>query len=176
VPRSTITLPDAGGTQLDTFVPTGESAHREVHRIGGSEPAEIGDVLNTGPPNTAYGVVVRPLAVEDPLPLHQSSTTLAAGASTDLDFNAPGVTGKLMHVAVASSVACRWVIKKKTAGTTIAVLFTSTRCPNAEYRPPSPEFHTVSSDGFRITVTNLEPVNIEATNGEVYATCCIDQG
>lgn len=112
----------------------------------------------------------------------KTSANLAAGASVNLDSvvipNAK--TGKCSQVTLSSSVACKWELKKSTAGvdTTLDVIFTSGNTGNApshEWEPPHRDYASLAGNGvntfFRVTATNLDAHN--AAN--VYATFFFDE-
>lgn len=156
--------------------------HREVDRLGGTNPLEIAEVRGTDPTVLDHGLVVRqapPDAIRiDPA----SSIDLAQGASVDLDATtiASGFTGKLLKVEVASTVACQWEIKTRDGAVLVTkhTFFTGglASSPSWTYRPSSKEGITLLGAGidenFRVTATNLEG---SPKAGDVHATIEWDQ-
>ena len=122
-------------------------------------------------------ILVAANPVRDPL----MAAALAAGASVDLDASTIAVakTGKLVEVFVASSVACKWIVKTRDGGIelTLGVLFTGglTGDPNDSFQPPDKGFCTLLGNGvdenFRVTVTNLDA----RFAADVYATVFWDE-
>ena len=126
-----------------------------------------------------HGMVVRPLGVVGPVRDALSTASLAAGSSANLDGTtiASGKTGKLMAVTVASSAACKWVIKSRDGAIelTFAVLFTGGMRLTESWGSPDKRFTVLLGNGvdenFRVTVTNLDKANA----ADAYATIFWDE-
>ncbi len=173
---------DGIGKRVDTESLTVNAleVHRERDQIAGAGALEIAEVLNTDPTGTDYALAVRQTPPESFTVDYVTSSSLAAGASVDLDATtiSAASTGKLMQVLVGSSIPCRWDIKTRDGAVEVvkAVLFTSGitgGIPSDKYRPESKEGITLAGAGvdenFRVTVTNLGTVAvIEAA--DVHAT------
>lgn len=163
---------DGAGKKVETWTidNSGTEYHREVDRIGGAHPNEIVAVKNSDPDAAAYGAIVRPALAIFPIISPQSSSNLAAGASTNLDsiIIANATTGNLQRVTVASSAPCKWTIQKSSGGVpiTIDVLITSGvngTCPTLQWEPPDKSFATQAGNGttsfFRVVAVSLEARN-----------------
>lgn len=177
-----IQLPvDGIGKKLDADQLTvgTETVYRERDRIAGDSAAELADVRNSDAAPTDFGLAVRPIDVVSPATQCLSSANLAAGSAVDLDCTAiaNGKTGKLLSAICASSVACKWILKKRDGivENTIGIGFTSVLRPTLVWSPPDKrcnELAYVSGDeNFRITVTNLDRSNA----ADVYATVHWDE-
>jgi hypothetical protein len=181
--RSSITLPQLvgpAGETLDTWIPSGETAHREIDRIGGADADDLAAVTDTDPsPGTDHALVVKPLDAVNPIRDYVTSSALAAGGSVDLDGTAisSGATGKVERIYVASSVPCKWVLKMRDGAVevVIGVLFTTAARLSERWEPPSKHFDTLAyvggDENFRVTATNNDQQNA----ADVYATMYWDE-
>ena len=173
--------PDSTGKRLDaeSLTVSGLTVHRERDQISGRADTEIADVRNSDPALSDHGLVTRAIDVVEPITDTLSSSSLSAGSSVDLNGTliASGKIGKVMGLSVASTVPCKWELKKVDGASeiTLAWIVTSPSNLTESHRPPSKEFmkqaHVSGDERFRITVTNLDGRN--AAN--VYATLCWDQ-
>lgn len=176
--------PDSTGKRTDTELITvdGTQVHRERDQIAGVGADEIAQVKNADPDLDHHGIVTRPITVSGPAGSTASSSSLAAGASVNLDSAVVpnGVTARLMSILVASSAACKWTFKKRSGATEVemGVMFTSGLAgkePNAWFVPPDKRFCELAGNGtntnFRVTVENLDEKN--AAN--VYASFFPDE-
>jgi hypothetical protein len=175
--RSTIQLPaDGTGKTLDTWIPAGETAHREIDRIGGAEADDLAAVTDTDPtPGTDHALVVKVLDPINPVTDYKTSADLAALASVNLDGTAisSGTTGKLKRVVVSSSVPCKWEIIKRDGASevTVGVIRTGGYAgrPNGLFEPPDKHYSTLAygdgDENFRVTVTNqwILAADVDAT-------------
>jgi hypothetical protein len=107
----------------------------------------------------------------------KSSTSLAAGASVNLDSVVipTAKIGKVQQITLSSSAACKWEAQKLTAGvpTTLDVVFTSGNSgqqPSHEWEPPHKDYTALTGNSvntfFRVVATNLDarnPANVYAT-------------
>lgn len=111
-----------------------------------------------------------------------SSANLAAGSSVNLDGTtiAATKTGKLLGVQMASSAACKWIVKTRDGAIelTMGTVFTSGiagQKPSDSFRPPDKQFCTLLGNGvdenFRVTATNLDQENA----ADVYVTIWWDE-
>lgn len=161
------------GQKLDTeslAVGANPLVHRERNQLAGTTAAAIADVVNSDPDASDYALAVRPVNVVSPNCDVRTAVALAAGASADLDAATIDnlKTGKLMAVMLASSAACKWVIKARDAAveTSIGIAYTSGvhgGRPTFDWMPPDKRFNTLAGAGvdenFRVTVTNLDSRN-----------------
>lgn len=119
-------------------------------------------------------------AMSAPVVSSDTSSSLSAGGSTDLDSAqiSSGLTGKLAAFLLTASVPLKGELKTVLNGSETSRLVVFTRA--GETRPielPNKKFITVAQDvtagldGFRFTVTNLDNENA----ADVYATFFYDQ-
>lgn len=174
-----IQLPtDGSGKRLDAESLTVAAAlvHRERMQIAGDTDVGIAKVLNTDPAATDYALVARLAALKSPATSVLTSAALAAGASVDLDGATipAATTGKLLAATLASSVACKWIIKTRDGAVlvTIDTVFSGglPHKPVFTWFTPNMDFATLAGAGvdenFRVTVTNLD----DSRPADVYAT------
>ena len=119
---------------------------------------------------------VDPQAITDAKTSLDSSSSLAAGGSTDLDSAqiSVGTTGQLIGLIITSSVPLKAVLKTllNAAESADKAIFFTNPANNVPIVIPSKLFFTqahdagVGLDGFRITVTNLDPTSAS----DVYCT------
>ena len=140
---SFIGLPSPEGTgkkdDAESFLRGGVTIHRQRHTV---------------------------IAAASPVRDALSTASLAAGSSANLDGTiiAAAKTGKLIAVVMASSVACKWIVKTRSGAVelTMGVVFTGglSGRPFDRFDPPDKNFCTLAGNGvdtnFRITATNLD--------------------
>lgn len=154
---------------------------------------EIGGVhfpeykLAFGPKDTAIYVShanpfpVDIYAITTPVTARVTTTDLASGASFDLDSAqiASGKTGELVAVSISSSIPVKadlHTVLNATPSAALETLFAPAGSTKI-FKFPSKKFFTVSEsasigfDGFRLTVTNLDP----ADAADVYVTFYYDE-
>ena len=178
--NSYIGLPtDGAGKRLDTEQLTvgAETVQRERLQIAGVAAAEIARVDDTDPLGSDHALLVRPTAAILPRTEYTFSAGLAAGAVASLDSSVipAGKVGKLLQLAVSSSVAAVWVVKTRDGGveTIRATLYTSGVTggrPTVFWRTSHKDAVTRAGDSvdttFRVTVTSLDaklPADFHAT-------------
>lgn len=132
--------------------------------------------LTDGSSFSASGVVSETL--NSPQTTHATSSALAAGSNVDLDSDQinSGLTGKLTHLMVASSVPCKaqlYTVSNGVASSVLATWFTPQRPFLDIYKGYITVAHdaTAGLDGFRVNVTNLDPANA----ADVYVTFFYDE-
>lgn len=155
--------PGSGGASFafDTFEDT--DAVEKVMPYG---------ALAFGSLNGAYTVVTVnegfPVEFATPeSPQHEvlSDSSVAAGASTDLDFTviANAKTAKLVSAVFGSTAACRWDLKTLDGAVEVTKLIVYTggiaQDPTFSWRPPKRDYVTLAEDNgderWRVTVTHL---------------------
>ncbi len=162
---------DGVGKKLDTesLDVGGTTVQRERIILAGLTDTALAYVLATDPAAAAFALPVRPTGPVAPVLERLSSTDLAVGGSADLDgttFVSSGLTGKLVAVTLASSVACKWDIKTLDGAIEVTkdTVYTSGLwgTPSMLWTPPHKEFvtidHATGDEGFRVTAENLDVV------------------
>ena len=104
---------DGTGKKMDADQLTvgANTVYRERDRISGEGADDLAVVTDTDPVEVDHGLVVRPINVANPIRDTLTSSSLAAGASVDLDGTTvgSGKIGKLQAVMCASTAAlCRF--------------------------------------------------------------------
>lgn len=171
---------DGAGKRFDSESLTvdGVLVYRGRNQVVGTGETDIAAVLGSDPGVSAVGLVTRTVGVEQPVVDALSSSSLAAGASIDLDGTtiANLATGKLMAVSVGSSAACKWVIKTRNGGVEVekGTIYTGGLCggPSGCFQPPDKNFITLAGSGvdenFRVTVTNLDYENAADVKATIF--------
>lgn len=182
---SNIRLPaDGSGKRLDTesLDVGGTTVHRERDQVAGKADTEIAEVRNTDPTAVDHGLVVRQAGPDSIQITHDSSASVAAGGTGDIDtaqINS-SLTAKLMQVVCAGTVAWKAELKTVTNAVESSTLHTWFGGPgigSGDFVPVTKEAFTVAQDAgagldaFRVTMTNLDT----SEAADLYATFIYDE-
>lgn len=162
--------PESTGPILDTRQ-MADGRHREIVGIGDtSDPLTqaITNVRVSDPEATAWGLVTRPALPISPRVDVVSGTLATPGVEIDLDtpIISDGTTARLVRLLVASSIPCKWTLKKVDGGViTQGVLYTGGLMgkPNEAMDVPKGYVEQVgngSSTLFRVSVKGLDDLNV----------------